>query len=64
VSFSENPQESGTRKEVETELKKENLKGDVIMVLNENDWDLSFSSSNSDGNRETNFEGSNLDYLT
>ena len=46
LSCSENIQE----KEVETfqknDLEKENLKGDIIMILDENDWDLSFTSYN------------------
>ena len=59
LSCSENIQE----KEVETfqknDLEKENLKGDIIMILDENDWDLSFTSYNSDGYIETIFMGSN-----
>jgi hypothetical protein len=57
-SCSESTKESAAEKEVETDLKKENLKGDVIMVVDESDWELSFTSYNSDGNRETNFFGS------
>jgi len=62
VSCSKSSQESAADKEVETDLKKENLKSEVIMVVDENDWDLSFTSNNSDGNRGTNFEGSNPAY--
>jgi hypothetical protein len=57
VSCSESNLENTAEKAVQTDLKKENLKGKVLMVVNENDWELSFTTYNSAGNKETKFEG-------